>query len=438
MIGLNSNLTIPHNFTPRGYQIPVFNSIADGYNRVVAVWHRRAGKDKVAINLAVKESQKRVGNYYHFLPSYSQGRKIIWDGKDRSGFPFLGHIPDEIRTNTNNTEMKITLHNGSIYQVVGSDNINSIVGTNPVGCIFSEYSLQDPRGWDYVRPILRENGGWAVFIYTPRGKNHGYELYQIAQDNPRMLLSFLDVNTTGVITPEMIDEDRAEGMTEELIDQEYFLSFESAMPGAYYAAQIREARDEGRIGTVEVQDSPVYTYWDVGIDDSMTIWLVQHVGAQICCVAYYEESGEGLAHYVQWLRTWQREHNNVPLGMVTLPHDGKNRSPQTGESCQDFLQHEGFSVRIAPRPRTKPDGIESVRQMFSCCWFDDTNCRRGIDALSQYRKEFDEMSGLWKPVHDWTSHGSDAFQTMALVMPKLAKKGTLAGLDESKLLGKTA
>jgi phage terminase large subunit len=147
-------ITIPFNFEPRSYQVPLLSAIDSGVKRAVSIWHRRSGKDKTLINLVAKKMFERVGTYYYFFPTYSQGKKILWDGMDRMGMKFTDHIPSAVRKRTNDQEMKIEIVNGSMFQVIGTDNIDSIVGTNPIGCIFSEYSLQNPKAWDFVRPIL--------------------------------------------------------------------------------------------------------------------------------------------------------------------------------------------------------------------------------------------------------------------------------------------
>src|SRR3990167_2019975 len=167
-------ITLPYMFTPRDYQLPVLKALDSGYKRAVAVWHRRSGKDKVFLNYLIKSMYKRVGAYYYFFPTYRQGRKVIWQGMDRSGMRFIDHIPKALRKRTHDQDMIIETKNGSLLQVIGTDNIDAVVGSNPVGCVFSEWSLQDPSAWDFIRPILAENGGWAVFNYTPRGKNHGW------------------------------------------------------------------------------------------------------------------------------------------------------------------------------------------------------------------------------------------------------------------------
>lgn len=196
--------------------------------RGVLVWHRRAGKDKtVFAGFVAPQMFRRVGTYYYIFPTYNQGRKILWDGRDREGFRFLDHIPPEVRDGeVNNTEMKLRVTNGSMLQVIGSDNIDSIVGTNPVGCVFSEYALQDPKGWDYLSPILLENGGWAIFDYTPRGKNHGYRMFRMAEGNPDWYCQLLTVEDTyklgGTMSPEMVDSERKSGKNENFIRQEYY------------------------------------------------------------------------------------------------------------------------------------------------------------------------------------------------------------------------
>lgn len=216
-------LVVPYNYTPRPYQIPLLRALDSGVKRAISIWHRRAGKDKTLINLCAKKMLERVGSYYYFFPTYAQGKKVIWDGMDKTGFPFLNHFPKELLAGVpNSTEMKLRFKNGSVFQVVGSDNIDSIMGTNPVGCVYSEFSLQDPTGADYMSPILMENGGWEVYNTTPRGKNHAYRLYMMAKDNPEWFSEILTVNDTGVITPEMIQAERERGRSEEFIQQEYF------------------------------------------------------------------------------------------------------------------------------------------------------------------------------------------------------------------------
>jgi hypothetical protein len=222
-------MRIPANYTPRFYQIPFLTHMDRGGKRACLVWHRRSGKSKTLLNFTVKKAFERVGTYYHCFPEYNQARKNIWDGIDKvSQKRFIDlHIPREIRARINNSEMKAELINGSIIQLVGADNYNSIVGSNPVGMILDEWAVSEryPTAWDYFRPILAENQGWAVFVYTPRGRNHGWEIYQKALANPKWFCQLLTVDDTKCITREAIQEERDSGMSEDMIQQEFYCSF---------------------------------------------------------------------------------------------------------------------------------------------------------------------------------------------------------------------
>ncbi len=219
-------ITIPHKFTPRSYQLPSLQALDSGIKRVVKVWHRRSGKDKTDFNYMVKEACKRVGTYFYFLPEYTQARKVIWDNMDNDGFKLLDHIPPSIIRKKNETTLRIELINGSAIQLMGADNFaQSGVGTNPVGVVFSEYSITNPKVWDFIRPILLANDGWAIFNFTPRGQNHAYELLEMAKNNPNWFCEVLTVNETGVVTPEMIEQERRDGMPQAMIDQEYYCKF---------------------------------------------------------------------------------------------------------------------------------------------------------------------------------------------------------------------
>lgn len=220
-------VTVPHNFDPRTYQLPFLKAMDDGYLRAFLIWHRRAGKDKECFNFMVKKALERVGTYFYFLPEYAQARKVIWDNIDNDGFKMLDHIPDSIIRRKNETQLKIELINGSVIQLLGADTFDkSGVGTNPIGVVFSEFPIQRPDIWGFVRPILKVNGGWAVFNGTPRGQNHAYEMLKMAEGLPdTWFTQVLTIDDTGVLTAEDIEEERAEGMPQAMIDQEYYCKF---------------------------------------------------------------------------------------------------------------------------------------------------------------------------------------------------------------------
>jgi len=414
-------IDIPFNYDPRGYQLPSLRALDNGIKRAVVVWPRRSGKEKTFLNYTAKKMLDRVGSYYYFFPTYKQGRKILWEGMDYTGFKFLSHFPKPILAGKpKDDEMKLEYRNGSIFRVIGTDDIDSIVGTNPVGCVFSEYALQDPAAWDYIRPILAENGGWAIFDFTPRGENYGWDIYQLALNDPdNWFCELLTVDDTKHIDKDVLDRERKEIMlkygNDSLFQQEYYCSFKAANPGAYYAAQINRAEKEKRITGVPYDSTvPVDTWWDLGIDDSMTIWFSQSCGREIHFIDYYEASGEGLVHCAGVLKDKAREGAWV-FGTHTAPHDIEVRELSTGVSRKETAKKYGINFNVAQRLSVE-DGIDAARNIFSRCWFDSKKCHKGINALKSYHKEYDEKNKVFlnKAKHDWSSHGADSFRTFAV------------------------
>lgn len=409
------DLTIPYRFSPRNYQLPILQALDSGIKRAVAVWHRRAGKEKTLINHVAKACFQRVGTYFYIFPTYTQAKKVLWDGRDKDGFAFMSHFPAEIIVKKNETELRVELINGSAVQLVGSDNIDSILGTNPVGCVFSEYALQDPKAWDYMRPILRENGGWAIFDYTPRGKNHGYSLYQMAKANPEWFAEILTVDDTHALSPADIDAERAAGMSEELIQQEFYCSFEGVLNGSVFGRSLQEAERDGRICAVPWQtELMVDTWWDIGTGDPTAIWFTQDSGREVHVIDYYENSGAGIGidHYVKVLRD-----KPYIYGKHTGPHDIESHQfAANGKSTRE--QALGLGLRFEAETMKKDDQatITATRSFFKRCWFDRVKTERGRDALMSYHYKWDEnrMKFGEKPFHDWSSNGSDAFQYLSI------------------------
>lgn len=216
---------IPYKFLPRRYQLNLLKALDRGVTRAVIVWNRRSGKDKTCFNYTIKRACERVGTYYYFLPTYNQAKKVIWDNIDNDGFKMLDHIPKELLKSTNGTELKIELKNGSIIQLIAANEFKkSGVGANPIGVVFSEYSVTDRDAWMFVSPILAANGGWAIFNFTPRGKNHAWEMLQKAKENAKWFWEVLTVEDTKVLTPESLEDERKE-MPEALFKQEYYCEF---------------------------------------------------------------------------------------------------------------------------------------------------------------------------------------------------------------------
>lgn len=421
-----TEIQIPYKFKPRTYQLELLSAIDSGYKRAMAVYHRRAGKDKTLFNLTIKKALERVGVYYYFFPEFAQGRRVIWDGIDGGGFAFRNHIPQQLVERANSTDMKITLVNGSIIQIVGTDKFDKVRGANPVGCVFSEYAFQNPAAWDVVRPILAENGGWAVFNSTPNGKNHFYKLYQMALENPSWFTQnitvedSLDENGNRYVGEEVVEEERLSGMSEEMIQQEFYNSFTSNSEGFYYLSYMDMAEKEGRIGNVPYDPSiPVDTWWDIGVGDSTAIWFTQIVKKEIHVIDFYQYNGVGLEHYAKYLQKLPYVY-----GTHHFPHDISNTEFGSGrarlEVAEDLFRSSA-KIDIVQKIGLE-DGINAARMIIPRCWFDEKRCEKGINALFNYHRQWDDRFKEYKnrPVHDWASHPSDAFRYFAvgLTMPK--------------------
>lgn len=414
------SIQIPYNYDPYRHQIKLYDARSDGIKRGYAIWHRRAGKDKTFINIMAKESVRRVGTYFYILPYYKQARIIIWEGTDSAGFRFIDHFPSELVRRRDNQQMVLELHNGTFVRLVGSDNIDSIVGTNPVGVIFSEFSLHKPQAWDYIRPILAENNGWAYFNGTPRGRNHAWRLWEAARKDRDWVTQLCTVDDTErpdgspIITLEDIEAERMSGMPEELIQQEFYCSFEAGLVGSFFIDLLNLVIEEKRRRRVPHEpELPVITGWDLGMDDHTVIWFAQVYRHEIRLIDCYANQGKALPHYVNIL-------NRKPYtyDYHCFPHDLRVRSLNSGRTREQTLRKLGLkNIMVVPR-LPHEEGIHAVRQMLPKCYFDDVKTFDGYEALKAYRREYDEKNQTFRnaPVHDGNSHYADGLRTLALGM----------------------
>lgn len=408
---------------PRRYQRPLWGYLMGGGLRADVAAHRRWGKDDVALNWACEATQRRVGTYWHMLPEASQARKAIWDAVN----PHTGRrrideaFPHDLRETTREVDMLIRFKNGSTWQVVGSDNYNSLVGSPPVGVVFSEWALAKPDAWTYMRPILAENGGWAIFIWTPRGRNHATTAFEARKLDPTWFTLSSPATDTDVFTPEQLAKEKADliaeaGSVEEgtaKYEQEYLVNFDAATPGAYYASLINAAEKEGRLTRVPYDPSlQVFTSWDLGIDDYTAIWFFQQVGREVRAIDYYETSGDGLQTIVRDAIA----SKPYIYGGHHLPHDVMVRElGASGKTRKETLHGLGVSpitVGVAQDPEER---INASRQMIPVTWFDAEKCALGLNRLRGYRKRWNRSTSSYTgPLHDGNSHGADAFGEFAI------------------------
>lgn len=429
------NIDIPFHFDSRPYQEPFVRAVNDaikGKSKIryfMQIWHRRSGKDKTDIADPVPRRLIQDACLVKFVyPTLSMGRENLWNGIGGDGFRYREHIAEGMRNGEpNETRMEIPVHtktgDTSIFQIAGSDKPDRLRGGNPKMVVFSEWSEQDPYAWDVVEPILRENDGIGIFNFTPKGNNHARGMFEYAKNSPLWHVELLTAEDTGIWTAKQLQDiltdiikrfaadGRAESEAVAYFEQEYMCSFKAPVIGSYYGEGISRAEREHRITTVPyIETLPVDTFWDLGIDDSMTIWFVQAVGQEIHLIDYYENSGEGFPHYAQVL-----QDRKYLYARHFAPHDIAVRELGTGKSRVETAAKLGIKFEIGAN-LSIDDGINAARQILSQCWFDKDKAMRGINALKNYRKEWDEKNKVFKttPKHDWASHGADGFRCFAL------------------------
>lgn len=401
-------ITVPYH--PRDYQNELYEALKK-YKRAFVLWHRRAGKDIGLWNFTIKRATQIRGIHYYLLPTYAQAKKIIWDGKTNDGRPFLDFIPHQIVRNKNSTELKIELINGSIIQLIGTDNYDSIRGTNPITCVFSEYAYQNPEVWEVVRPILSLNGGIAVFNTTPNGANHAKDLWEMAKKSDDWFTQMLTVNDTRLLSEEDIQRERDEGMSEEMIQQEYFCSFTAGIIGNYYAKEVQRVRDEQRICVLPVEKLlPVHVIMDLGRNDENVMAFVQFYGNEIRVIDYYAHNGEAVSHYVEELNL-----RGYRYGFLCIPHDGFAKRLEAKRSVAEQYETAGFKVLKIPEISIN-NGINLVRKYFSRLRFHQNACEPFLTALENYRREYDVIRKTHRdiPLHDWASHPADCMRYIAV------------------------
>lgn len=434
-------------FKPRDFQLPFCLALENkGYKKLLAIMPRRAGKDIMCWNLMIRQACRKVGVYFYCLPTYRQANLVIWSSitsgdADNPGIKFLDFIPKELIAATNSQEMKITLINGSIIRLLGSDSYDSIVGSNPRMIVMSEYALCDPRALAFFRPILNANGGTMLIVSTPRGKNHLYELAQIAEHNPDVwFYTKLTLEDTRHISWEEIQAEIKSGeISEDLAMQEYFCSFDMGVEGAYYIKYIDKMRLNGQIGQVPWEPAfKVETAWDIGVRDSTVIIFFQRVGQTIRIIDYYEKSKEGLEHYAKIL-------SNKPYDYSKhwAPHDIAVKEFGSGLSRLEKARQLGikFESRDSGTRSALPqisieDGIEACRSAFAKMWVDEVRCASLLKSLENYRQEFDNKRKVYRdqPLHDHNSHAADAFRYLVLSLSRTKDGQTTADELEKRYM----
>lgn len=379
----------------------------------VLVMHRRFGKTVWAVNHLIKHCltcelpRPRVA---FVAPTFAQAKRIAWDYVKY----YAGVIPG---VTFNETELRVDFPNGGRLMLLSAENPDSLRGIYLDLCVFDEFGMQNPRVWgEVVRPALSDRQGGAVFLGTPAGHNHFFDLLEQAkaeeqEGSDQWYHKVVKASQSQLVPEEELDAARAM-MTEEQYEQEYECSFTAAIIGAYYGKLLSDADDNGRITRVPYDPAlPVHTAWDLGINDSTAIWFAQTFrGGAVNIIDYYENSGVGLDHYAEVLR--QKDYH---WGDHLAPHDIEVRELGSGKSRLETAFSLGIRFRVIPKMKII-DGINAARIMLPKCYFDRDKTHEGVEMLRQYRQEFDEKKKVFRdhPRHDFTSHAADAFRYLAI------------------------
>ena len=401
-------------YQPRPLQLEIHNLI-DTHRFGSVVCHRRFGKTVKAINHLIKgaaKCNKERPRFGYIAPTYRQAKAIAWDYLKH----YAGVIPGFEK---NEVELYIRLPGDRQVRLYGADNPDSLRGIYLDGVVLDEYGLMTSNIFsEVIRPALSDRLGWALFLGTPNGKNQFWDICEIAKTEPGWFFREFKASQTGLLLPEELEAAR-KVMTAEEYAQEYECSFEASVKGAIYGKELSAAKDEGRICNVPHEPLlPVKTLWDLGIGDATAIWFYQQVRNEIRFIDYYESSGESLAHYIQYL-----QRKPYTYGDHWAPHDIQVRELTSGKSRLDTAASMGVKFKVAPNIGIE-DGINAVRLMLPKCWFDQVKCKPGLEALQNYRRDYNQRLNEYKavPVHDWASHGSDAFRIGAVAIKDIEEK----------------
>ena len=391
-------------YKPREQQLAI-HELMDSKRFGVVVAHRRMGKTVSAINHLIKDAilnQKEAPRYAYIAPTYGQAKRVAWD--------YLVKYAEPLGGTSNISELRVDFW-GRRIQLYGSDNPEALRGQYFDGVILDEIGDQNPKIWtDIVRPALADRKGWCLFIGTPKGHNHFKELRDRAMNEDGWGLLEFKASETGVVDETELKAAKNE-MGEDKYKQEFECSFDAAVEGSYYGQILNELEEKKHMQEIPREElSRTFTAWDLGMGDSTSIWVAQLVGSEVRLIDYYENHGVGLDHYVKWIRD-----NDYEKAEHILPHDVRVRELGSGKSRLEMLEEAGLEIKIAPRMGLD-DGIQAVRRLLPRCWFNVPKVQIGLNCLRNYRRDYDEKRKIFyeRPLHDWSSHGSDSFRYLAL------------------------
>jgi phage terminase large subunit len=411
MLDTFSSAPVILGYTPRSIFIPFH---ARRQRWACMITHRRAGKTVGCIrDMIDKAVRKPGGRFAYVAPLRNQAKTVAWDYLKDFARPILAKPPNEaelyveVRT-AGSATARITLY--------GADNPDALRGPFFDGVVLDEYGDMNPTMLgSIIRPALADRKGWCVVVGTIKGRNQLWRQYEQAVHDPTWYVAYLRASQTHLLSEFELAESR-KVMSPEQYAAEFECDPYAAIQGAYYGTYLNTAEADGRITDIPHERGlPVHTAWDLGVGDSTAIWFWQAIGDEIRIIDFYENHGKGLPHYVGELSA-----KGYQYGKDFVPHDIIVKEFGTGKTRVETMAALGRRPFLVPNHKIM-DGINGVRQLLPCCWFDEARCRDGLEALRQYQTEWSDKDRCFRdtPKHDWTSHAADAFRYLAMAAKQL-------------------
>ncbi len=423
-------------FELRDYQAEIFDAVElKGYRKVLALWPRRAGKDLTVWNLAIRHALRKTSLIFYCLPTFTDAKKVIWDGITIDGKKFLDYIPKQLIANLNQSELKITFKNDSIIRLIGSNQYDSMRGVNASMVIFSEWAYcESEAAYDVVRPMLAANDGVVIFLTTPWGKNHVWRQYVTCLELDDWWVTLKKTSDIQHIDEEILELEKSQ-MSHEKYMQEYECSFIQGVDGCVYAHDLRKMEQEQRITNVSWEPGLLtHVAMDIGVSGknnaTTLIWFQTIANNSIIkIIDCYSNFGFGLDHYIDIM-----SRKPYQMDKYIAPHDIAVREFGGGAvSRYEKARQLGITFTILPQASIE-DGIENVRTHFPKIWIDQTKCKSFVDALENYYYEWNEQRQMYgaKPVHSWASNYADALRYMCQGLYKTVRGLTPEEFERKK------
>lgn len=455
-------------YRPRKWAAPFHASFA---RSSVLVLHRRAGKTTATLNhhqrsavddaweaARLKFVEPKFTNaeieellqhrqYGHILPLLGQAKSVAWEPLKRIAAVIPHAIPNE-------SELSIKYRrapkkgravvpvtgplnpdaNTTSVRLFGADNPDAFRGLPFSGVAYDEYSQQPPNiHGEVVSKALADHLGYAVFEGTIKGKNQLYRAYESSKDDPTWFTLWQDVDKTlatedgATITAirramqDDIDQIAKGLMLQSEYDQEWYLSPSAAIKGAYYGKLLEQAIKEGRVGRVPHDPAlPVHDVWDLGKGPKMSVGMFQRFGRSVQMIDYHQGTeSDGIPQVIAALK--DKGYN---WGRHFAPHDIKSTDLGTGKTRLETARALGWIFQEVPDIGVD-NGINAGRLLFPRLWINETRCQQFIDAIGQYRQEWDDRRGMFRdqPLHDWASHPADMYRYAAVIEDQMLNEG---------------